>query len=202
MIKKFVVDCWGPGDRTFKSLTERLKGLIFSPIIFILKKLGVTANMVSYASAAFGVAATFYLWQDWQISAWLIIISVLLDGIDGSLARRSANPDPRGPLIDNFADLIVISATTIGFIAVGIISPVVGGLYLVSYPLLIVFAIIRNIIGKPRQHVLRLRLYIYAAFILEAFWGISIMAYIVWPITLIHLFFVLSDFYFLKNEIK
>ncbi len=194
-------DCWSPAERRLKHIVEKGKKYLFYPLIMLLKKLKVTANMVSYASALVGLGSAIYAFYDIKISAILLIISLLLDGIDGSLARASNSPKLKGSITDCFADQIVISSTTIVFIAMGIINPIIGGLYLVAYPTHITFTILKNIINKPNKYVFRPRIFVYVAFWLYAFFGINYLNYTVLPISIILLLYIFHDFYSLRRHL-
>lgn len=194
-------DCWSPSERKLKNFFETWKKYLFYPIIKLLIRLHVTANMVSYFSAILGLASAIYILYDIKISAILLIISLLMDGIDGSLARELNAPKLQGSITDCFADQIVISSTTIAFIAIGIIDPIIGGLYLVVYPTHITFTILKNIINKPNRYVFRPRIFVYIAFWLYAFFGINYLNYTVLPISIILLLYIFHDFYSLRKHL-
>jgi len=194
-------DCWSPSERKMKGFFETIKKYLFWPIVKACAKIGITANMISYTSAALGVAATVYLWYDIKVAAILLLVSLMLDGVDGSVARDQKPPKLAGSITDCFCDQIVISATTIGFIATGLLDPVIGGLYLIGYPLLITFSILKNIINKPNVYVFRPRIIVYASFWLYVFAGINYMDYTVLPISIIILFYVIFDFYSLRKTL-
>lgn len=194
-------DCWSPKERKMKAIFETIKKYLFWPIIKCCAKIGITANMISYTSALIGLISAVYLWYDIKIAAILLIASLMLDGVDGSLARFTNSPKLQGSLTDCFSDQIVISSTTIGFIATGLINPIIGGLYLVGYPLLITFSILKNIINKPNAYVLRPRVIGYASFWLYAFFGINYMNYVILPIAIITLLYVIHDFYLLRKTL-
>lgn len=199
---KKCADCWSPSERKMKLIIEKIKGIFFTPLICLLIKLKITANMVSYFSAFLGIVSVIVLFYDIKISAIILLISFVFDGIDGSLARASKKDNLEGSITDCFCDQIVISSTTIGLIAIGIIDPTIGGLYLVTYPIVIIFSIIRNLINKPRTYVLRPRIIVYATFILYAFTNINLMNWVVLPLSLILLFQIIVDFYFLRGNLK
>lgn len=95
MDKKSCADCWSPSERKMKSTIEKIKGTFFMPILLILVKLKISANMVSYASAFIGVLSTVYIFFDIKTSATLLLLSFIIDGIDGSLARISKQDNLR-----------------------------------------------------------------------------------------------------------
>jgi phosphatidylglycerophosphate synthase len=190
---------WTKSERKIKELSENLRNKFFHPVVFILAKLKITPNIMSIISALTGIVATVYIWYDLKIAGILLIASLVLDGIDGPLARYTGTGSPRGEITDAFTDQTVISATTIGFIANGLIHPVIGGVYLAVYPLLVTFIILRNIINKPSLYVFRPRLFVYVSFLLYAFWGINWMNYIIIPATGIVGIYFLYNFFKLRR---
>lgn len=192
-------DCWSPSERKTKRELEEIKGFLFSPFIHILAKLGVRANMASYVSALVGLVAAVFLGYNLKTAAILLIVSLLIDSIDGALARVTHTNNVKGSLTDGFADQIVISATTIGFIAINLLTPIIGGLYLVLYPIVIIFTILRNVLNIPRKYVLRPRLIVYGCFILYVFSSINILNYVVLPISIVLLLQMFFDFYSLRS---
>ena len=192
-------NCWSPSETKMKSLIERKKGVFFSPLLHLLIKLKISANMVSYFSAIIGLVSTVYLFFDIKISAILLIISFIIDGIDGSLARITKTDNIQGSITDCLCDQVVISSSTIGLMSIGILNPIIGGLYLVTYPLVITFAILRNLINQPRFYVFRPRIIGYLVFIVYAFTKIDIINLVTLILSLTLIFQVITDFYFLRK---
>ena len=195
-------DPWSPSERKMKSIIEKTKGMLFNPLVALLLKLKITANAVSYFSSLIGLISALYLFVNIKYAAIFLLASFIVDGIDGSLARASKQDSLQGSVTDCFCDQIVISSTTIGFIAIGLLNPIVGGLYLATYPIVIIFSVIRNLIGSPRAYVLRPRMIIYFSFLLYAFTDIDIIDMVVLPLALLLLLQVIIDFYFLRDKLN
>lgn len=195
-------DCWSPAERKVKKAFEEFKAVVFYPVVFVLKKIGVPVDLISYVSMVVGVISAYYVWFDLKIAGGLLLLSLVLDGIDGALARAMKRDGVRGAVMDCFADQVVISATMIGMMAMGIVDLVIGGVYLVMYPLLIVFSILRNIIKRPRVYVFRPRTYVYVAFWVYAFFGMNYVGYVTGVAAVAVGVQVVMDFYFLRERLK
>jgi hypothetical protein len=204
-------DPWSPKERKIKKLFEKEKGKLFHPIIKELVKLHIQANTISYISTAIGLISVLFLWIDLRISAVLLACHLLIDGIDGSLARyirKNKLPYARkcgklqGSITDSFSDQIVISSTTLGYIAIGILNPIIGGLYLIAYPMQIVFSTIRNIIEIPNPYVLRPRIYIYILFGIFAFTSINYLNHATLLFSVILLIYIIHDFFSIRKWIS
>lgn len=200
--KKKRADCWSPSERKMKYIFEYFKKILFYPLVKLLVRLKITANMVSYFSAIVGLISVAFLWYDIKISAVLLLTSLIMDGIDGSVARATKKNNLQGSVTDSFSDQITISASTIGFIAIGIINPIIGGIYLVLYPIVIIFSILRNILNCPSHYVLRPRIVIYGLFILYCFSSINIIDYVMLISSAVLLVQVIRDFYFLRGKLN
>ena len=195
-------DCWSPSERKMKGTLEKVKHILSYPLLKLFIKLKITANMLSYFSAILGIIATVYLWYDLRIASILLLISLLIDGMDGALARITKQNTMQGSITDCFADQITISATTIGFIAIGLLNPIIGGLYLITYPLVITFSITRNIMKKPAIYVFRPRIIVYALLWIFTLTQVNLFDYVTLPISIILLYQVIKDFYFLRSQLK
>ncbi len=79
-----------------------------------LQKLGITPNHITIAGLLFGVAsgAAFYLGNSW-LALILLLLSGLLDLLDGSLARLTNKSGAWGGFLDVVSDRAVESAVII-----------------------------------------------------------------------------------------
>jgi len=201
-LEKNPIDCWSPSERKAKHFFEETKAVVFYPLLQLLLFLKISPNMVSFLSATLGLSATVYMWIDLRISVFMLILSLVLDGVDGSLARMTKKNSTSGSLTDAFADQITISSTTIGFIALGFVDIVSGSIYLLSYPIIILFSIIRNALNFPQKYVFRPRILVYLAFALFVYTDINILNITVLVFGVILLTQIFIDFLFLKNKIQ
>jgi phosphatidylglycerophosphate synthase len=80
-----------------------------------LARKGVTANLVTIAGLALGLAAAFAISQHWYwLGAALILISRLCDGLDGTVARHNGATD-FGGYLDIVLDFAFYGAIPLGF---------------------------------------------------------------------------------------
>lgn len=81
------------------------------PIAIFLAKFGVSPNTVTTSSIFLSViAGLFFIPGQWRYSVWggvLLQLAVLLDHVDGSLARHTGNLTPFGHWWDNFANKLI-----------------------------------------------------------------------------------------------
>ena len=86
------------------------------PTAKVFKKIGLTPNAVTAFSFIFAILAFFSLLND-RIDLFFVFWSVayLLDFVDGTLARMTANERKKALRIDHISDLLKISLLFLGF---------------------------------------------------------------------------------------
>ena len=97
-------------DRHARHLIQPAIDLVARP----LKRTGITPNHLTIAGLLFGVAAggTFFLGYRW-LALGLLLVSGLLDLLDGSLARLAHKPGAWGGFLDVVSDRVVECAVII-----------------------------------------------------------------------------------------
>ncbi|MEE4153809.1 MAG: CDP-alcohol phosphatidyltransferase family protein [Erythrobacter sp.] len=99
-------------------LDARLRPLIDPPLNAagrVLARAGITANMLTFAGLALGLAGAGAIGlgePSWGLA--LILLNRLADGLDGAVARASA-PTPLGGYLDIVADFAFYVAVPVGF---------------------------------------------------------------------------------------
>jgi phosphatidylglycerophosphate synthase len=80
-----------------------------------LAALGISANQVTLSGMVLGLAAAVCIWQGYDLPALgLVIISRLLDGLDGAIARASQGSD-LGGYLDILCDFVFYIAVPVAF---------------------------------------------------------------------------------------
>ena len=86
--------------------------LFFDPISIPLTRLlskipGLTPNMVTVASGLFGVAsACCFFFEQFFLGAGIMYLSMMLDCVDGNLARKTGQTSPFGAKLDRITDSV------------------------------------------------------------------------------------------------
>jgi phosphatidylglycerophosphate synthase len=162
-------DCYSAGERRAMVWTQELRARLLRPLLMWAERLGIRPDAVTLASLACGLAfCPLYLWPGtpwWSRPAALaaLLAHVILDGLDGPLARHLGVASRRGSFTDTLADQIVVTATTIALMAAPqpAVSGWVGALYLFAYAMVVAFAMVRNALGVPYSWLIRPRLWVY-----------------------------------------
>jgi len=99
------------------------------PIALLFVKLGITPNQVSLLSLIFGLLAAFTFFQRYfLLGGLLLVISAILDLVDGSVARKKNAESEFGAVFDWIADKYGDAAVIlgVGFSGIPIVSQFFG----------------------------------------------------------------------------
>lgn len=170
-------DCYAAGERGAMIWWQDLRAWLLGPLLRAIATYGVTPDHVTLASLAAGLAfCPLWLWPGspaWCKPAALaaLLLHLLLDGLDGPLARHLGVASRRGSFTDSLADQIVVTASTLTLLAAPTpaVSGWIAGLYLFLYATVVGFAMIRNAIGKPYSWLVRPRLWVYGWIAIDQF---------------------------------
>src|SRR5260370_22046293 len=93
---------------------QRIRQFFAAPIAAVLSRLGISADMLSFASVGLGIG--FFLLAPFQftIAFWLLVASVICDGLDGVEARLRRSSTARGSFTDMFCDEAVVAFSVAG----------------------------------------------------------------------------------------
>lgn len=170
-----VADCYSAGEREWMIATQRWRARLFDRLLNVLTRLRITPDAVTLLSFLAGIAFAPAWFLSPMAALLLLALHVLLDGIDGPLARRQGVASRRGSFTDTMSDQAVVTAVTLTLMIAGIVGPLPGGLYVFLYALVALFAMVRNALAAPYSWLVRPRFVVYAWIIVEL---------VLWPGTL------------------
>ncbi len=130
------MDYFNEKERVSQKSFARSRDRFFKPVLKTLSRLGVTANQITLAGVILligGVVASLF-WPSAYIPS--LILYVLLDGLDGPLARHQGSASAIGALNDMTADQIGVPIV-LGYLAYNNyalpwISALLSGLYMIT----------------------------------------------------------------------
>jgi phosphatidylglycerophosphate synthase len=147
------------------------------PLVNWLLGRGITAEHASLASALLLVPVALVVWMPNSLLAQLGSVAclwghVLIDGLDGPLARASGTAGPRGAFTDMCLDHLGFLTLTAVCVAADLMDGVAGVLYASTYMVVLVVAL--NLLGRSPRFVLRTKYITYLLFSLAvlAQWNI------------------------------
>jgi phosphatidylglycerophosphate synthase len=148
---------------------QQIRARMLQPALVTLTASRVSPDHLTAMSLMFGLAfaPSWYL-QSYTVAIICLWLHVILDGLDGPLARHQQCESPRGSFTDSFCDQIVVSVVTIMMmISPPRISVVAGSLYLVVYTGVLAIAMVRNSLQIPYSWLVRPRLFVFVAIPLQ-----------------------------------
>jgi phosphatidylglycerophosphate synthase len=160
--------------------TQELRGWALRPLLAQLHAVSISGDHITLASLLAGAAfVPLWIngWAGWALAA--LALHVLLDGLDGPLARFAGTASRRGSFTDTTADQIVIALVTLALMATGAVNAVAGSLFVFLYTLVVVFAMVRNALGAPYSWLFRPRFLVFAWIVVELWWPGS-LEFVLW----------------------
>jgi phosphatidylglycerophosphate synthase len=157
------VTCYSGGESSLMQWSQTLRGRLAKPLLVMLVKLRVTPNRLTLLSLLAGLSfCPVFLWSSKLVAFGLLLAHVLLDGLDGPLARFTHTASNRGSFTDTTADQVVVAFSTVTFIHAGYAGVWPGGLYIFFYGIVVIFAMVRNALAIPYSWLVRPRFLVYA----------------------------------------
>ena len=172
-------DCYSAGERAWMEYGQQLRARCLNPLLGILVRWGVTPDAVTIASGLCGVAfLPFWLIKQSAAALLCLLLHVLLDGLDGPLARHRGTASPRGSFVDTFTDQVVVTLVTVAWIirSPSSLNIAFGGGYIFLYAMVVGMAMVRNALAVPYSWLVRPRFFVFVALAVE--WLSE------WPLTL------------------
>src|SRR2546430_16645693 len=105
---------------------QRIRQRTLTPIVFVLSRLGISPDMLSFASVGFGIGFCLFAPFQFTVAFWLLIASIICDGLDGVEARLRGTITNRGAFNGMFCDEAVVCFCVAGFAWNGLIQSVLG----------------------------------------------------------------------------
>ena len=125
--------------------SKESRSVLFKPILSILTKLGINSNHISFLGLIFSFIMFYFLIKNQVINSLIFFILILLvDGIDGSLARYQEKTTDKGKFFDMVVDSIVATLLVLGLMILDQINYLNGALFIYLMLLAIIFAIMIN----------------------------------------------------------
>jgi len=159
--------------------SQRIRQFFLAPIAAALAYLGITPDMLSFASVAFGIG--FFLLARFQftVAFWLLVASLACDALDGVEARLKGINTPRGSFTDMFCDQAVAAFSVAGMVWREAIHPVLAILFVYVYTALVIFLALHRLLQISSRWIVRpSRILLYAAIGLDFFFHIDLLNYL------------------------
>ncbi|MBU2548562.1 MAG: CDP-alcohol phosphatidyltransferase family protein [Proteobacteria bacterium] len=152
------------------SAITRWRDMILSWPVRALDHAGVRPNQVTFLS--FTIQIIFFPWffarEKWVPALIVVLTHVLLDCLDGSLARVQGTASRGGALLDMFNDITGMAIVALTVIFLGReTAPGLTALYVVLYLYLTFFTIFLNVMGRPFAIIIRTKYFFFGLVFLK-----------------------------------
>lgn len=178
--EKVKTDCYSSGERSGMILWQRMRGAALRPLLAGLSRAGVSPDHLTLLSAVIGLLfCPFFFWSK-PLAFAMLASHVVLDGLDGPLARHTGTASRRGSFSDSMADQLVLVASMVTLMSVRVVGILPGSVYLVSYTVVLLFAMVRNALSVPYSWLIRPRFFLYLWFVVETCYLPGTVDYVLW----------------------
>jgi phosphatidylglycerophosphate synthase len=155
---------------------QRIRQYLLAPIAVILSRLGISPDMLSYTSVAFGIGFFLLAPFHFAVAFWLLVASIICDGLDGVEARLKRTNTARGSFTDMFCDQAVVAFSVAGMVWRGSINPVLAILFVYVYTSLVIFLMLHRMLKVSSHWIVRpSRMLLYIAIALDFFFSINLL---------------------------
>jgi phosphatidylglycerophosphate synthase len=196
------VTCYSGGEGGFMQRWQTWRGRVLAPLLKVLAGIRVTPNHLTLLSLLAGLAfSPVFLWVSRPAAFALLLAHVLLDGLDGPLARFTGRASNRGSFSDTMADQVVVTFSTVTLIHAGHAGVWPGGLYIFFYCMVVLFAMVRNALAIPYAWLVRPRLLIYAWMPVEVYYWRGSLDLLLWIFSALLAIKMLTGFIQIRRRI-
>lgn len=155
---------------------QKIRQFFLAPIAALLSRLGISPDMLSYTSVALGIGFFFLAPFNFTVAFWLLVASVICDGLDGVEARLKRTNTARGSFTDMFCDQAVVAFSVAGMVWRGSINPVLALLFVYVYTALVIFLMLHRMLQVSSHWIVRpSRMMLYFAIGLDFFFNIDLL---------------------------
>jgi phosphatidylglycerophosphate synthase len=195
------VTCYSADEGKFMQRSQELRGRWLSPLLKVMARLQITANHLTLLSLITGLAfCPLFLWGSKIVAFAFLLAHVLLDGLDGPLARYTQRASNQGSFTDTSADQVVVTFSTVTLIHAGYAGAWPGGLYLFFYSLVVIFAMVRNALAIPYSWLMRPRFIVYLWMPVDVFFWRGSLDVLLWFFTLLLMLKTLTGFIQIRRK--
>jgi phosphatidylglycerophosphate synthase len=155
---------------------QRIRQFFLTPIALILSRLGISPDMLSYTSVAFGIGFFLLAPFHFVVAFWLLVASIICDGLDGVEARLKRTNTARGSFTDMFCDQAVVAFSVAGMVWRGSINSILAILFVYVYTSLVIFLMLHRMFQVSSHWIVRpSRMLLYTAIGLDFFFSVNLL---------------------------
>lgn len=186
---------------------QRIRDGLFGPLVRLLIRCRITADLISLMSllqlVPFGyLLLTAESAQQVGIASIFVWLHVILDALDGPIARTTGTAGPAGAFTDMCVDHSGMLITSCLLTAAGYINPTAAVAYVSSYTVAVAFTIWLNMIGHPFKLVIRTKYLLYGLVTAYGIFDVNLIGEAVVGFCVIHIIFSVAGFCKLRKILR
>jgi len=182
--------------------SQAVRARLLEPFLKWITCCRLSANHFTLLSLFAGLFfCPVFMWGSKPVAFSLLFLHVLLDGVDGPLARYQQRASNRGSFTDTMTDQVIVIFTAITMIATGYAGAWPGGLYISFYCIVVFFAMVRSALAIPYSWIVRPRFIVYLWFPLEVYLWRGSLDHILWLCSLVLGIKMLTGFVRIRRSI-
>jgi hypothetical protein len=168
-------DSYSSLERQFLTPARRVLRALFAPMVRVLIALRVSPNIVSFAQVILGVIIVVLMPHHPRVAFALFVLALVLDGVDGALARATNRATNFGALFDQYCDHIREVTVIAGLGWHGALNPFLTGIYGVTYPAFNLTLYLCNHYRAPLPFAIKSYLVVYPALWAYLWFGVNFL---------------------------
>src|SRR5260221_7585891 len=102
---------------------QRIRQGFLGPIAYVLSRLGISPDMLSFTSVVFGIGFCLFAPFQFTVAFWLLVASIICDGLDGVEARLTKTNTASGSLTSMFCRQLLVPFIGAGMAWENLIHP-------------------------------------------------------------------------------
>ena len=178
-LKKKFGSIYGEDEELVLVPWQRIRQGFLGPIAYVLSRLGISPDMLSFTSVVFGIGFCLFAPFQFTVAFWLLVASIICDGLDGVEARLTKTNTASGSFTDMFCDQLVVAFSVAGMAWKNLIHPILAVLFVYVYTTLVIFLMLHRMLQVSSHWIIRpSRMLLYAAIALYFFFRINVLNYL------------------------
>jgi phosphatidylglycerophosphate synthase len=127
-------DSYSSLERKFLTPARRVLRAVYLPLVRILAALKISPNAISFSQVLLAFVVVYLMPTQPRIAFVLFVTAIVMDGLDGALARATNRATRFGALFDQYCDHMREVIVVAGLAWHGALNPFLAGVYGVTYP--------------------------------------------------------------------
>jgi phosphatidylglycerophosphate synthase len=167
---------YSDAEERFLGPWQRIRQFLLRPIAALLLSLGIGPDLLSFVSVALGIGFCLLAPFWFVLAFWLLVGSVICDGLDGVAARIKKTDIMRGTFTDTCCDMAVVAFSVAGMAWKGAIHPALAILFVYTYTTLVFFLMLHRMLQVSSRWIVRpSRMLLYIAIGLDFFFHFDVL---------------------------